>query len=99
MGKYSVAKLAEWDLKGIARHALQAWGSTQSRSYIQSLINCFQLVADDPALGPRCESLHPGLRHIGCNDHVCFYTCGADGVLVARVLHRRMVPPLVPAEQ
>jgi toxin ParE1/3/4 len=96
---YSVAGLAEWDLKGIARQSMRSWGITQSKQYLQTLLAAFQLVADDPTLGHPRDSIYPGLRSIECGEHFVTYLTIPGGVRIARVLHRRMLPTPAPAGQ
>jgi toxin ParE1/3/4 len=99
VNRYSAARLAEWDLKAIARQSTRAWGSSQGKQYIQALFSAFQLVADDPTLGHPCDSIYPGLRSIECGEHVVSYMTIPGGVRIARVLNRRMMPTPAPAPQ
>ena len=92
MPNYRVAKLAEWDLKAIARHTLRILGYAQTRHYLRGLFDCFQTVADDPTLGCQCNAILPGLRRIEYNRHVFFYALSAGRVIIARVLPLQMIP-------
>lgn len=92
MPAYSVARLAESDLKSIVRYTMKSWGSAQTRQYNQGLRECFQLLADNPYLGRTCDSVYPGLRRLEHGKHVVFYLPQADGVLIVRVLHQQMCP-------
>jgi toxin ParE1/3/4 len=89
---YRIAGLAEWDLKAIARQTLKAWGEAQSKRTIQTLLDCFQLAAEEPDLGRPCDFILPGLRRIQNNHHVSFYVPEGDGVRIARVLSEQMLP-------
>ena len=92
MRNYSLTRLAEWDLRAIARHTFKRYGALQSREYMQGLLDCFQLLTSDPSLGRKCESILPGLRGIEYDSHVFFYTTEADRVVVSRILPRQIIP-------
>ena len=92
MSTYSVARLAESDLKSILRYTMETWGSAQTRRYSQGLRGCFQLLADNPSLGRKCDFIHPGLRRFERGKHVVFYIAIPGGILVVRVLHQQMIP-------
>jgi toxin ParE1/3/4 len=89
---YSVASLAESDLKSIVRYTMKTWGAAQTRRYSQGLRECFQLLADNPSLGRRCDFIRPGLRRFEHGKHVVFYVSQPGEVLIARVLHQQMLP-------
>jgi toxin ParE1/3/4 len=71
---------------------MKTWGAAQTRRYSQGLRECFQLLADNPSLGRKCDYIRPGLRRFENGKHVVFYISLRDEVLIARVLHQRMVP-------
>jgi toxin ParE1/3/4 len=86
MRNYSVAELAETDLKEIARHILSTEGTAESKKYIQGLCDCFQLVADDPTMGWQAAAILPGLRGVGYNKHMFVYATEEEGVRIVRIL-------------
>ena len=50
------------------------------------------MLADNPALGRTCDDVRPSLRRMEIGRHVVFYREGIRGILVSRILHRRMLP-------
>lgn len=92
MSAYSLARLAESDLKSIIRYTMKTWGPAQTVRYRQGLQDCFQLLADNPSVGRRCDSIRPGLRRFEHGKHVVFYLQQPHEVLIVRVLHQGMVP-------
>ena len=50
------------------------------------------LIADQPAIGRRCDEIRPGLRRIERGRHVIFYRDGPGGILISRILHQQMLP-------
>lgn len=104
MPKYSLAGLAEYDLRNILRYTMKTWGRVQTKRYSAGLKDCFQLLAHSPLVGRSCESIRPGLRRFEHGKHVVFYVVLADRVLIVRVLHQKMMPtesrfdPALPSE-
>jgi toxin ParE1/3/4 len=99
VSSYSVARLADSDLKSIVRYTMKTWGTAQTRRYLQGLRECFQLLADNPSLGRKCDFIRPGLRRFEHGKHVVFYISLPDEVLIVRVLHQQMVPAKAHFEQ
>ena len=92
MAPLRLSRRAEADLLGISDHTLQAWGEDQAFRYIGALESFCQLLADKPALGRSCGEVRRGLRRMESGRHVIFYRREAGGILVSRILQRRMLP-------
>jgi plasmid stabilization system protein ParE len=43
-------------------------------------------------LGRVCDQVRPGLRRMECGRHVLFYRVEAEGIVISRILHQRMLP-------
>ena len=76
----------------IGAYTLQAWGEDQTIRYLDGLETCCQQLADNPESGRGCDHIRPGLRRREHARHVVFYRIEADGILVSRILHQRMLP-------
>jgi len=83
---------AEADVLGISRYTLRTWGEERTIRYIDDLEACCQTLAGNPMLGRACDRIRPGLRRMERGRHVIFYRGDARGILVSRILHRRMLP-------
>jgi len=92
MAAYRLSRLAEADLLDIATYTLETWGQDQAVRYVDDLEACCRRLADNPELGRACEHIRPGLRRMEHGRHVLFYRMEADGILVSRILHHRMLP-------
>ena len=90
MGAYRLSLKTLDDLDDIALYTLQEFGLEQSHRYRDGIKACFQNVADNPDLGRQADNLAPALRRIEHESHVVFYTSTERGVLIVRVLHKRM---------
>lgn len=93
---FGLTSRAYSDLDRIADYTQQKWGATQAVKYIDSLVDCFQLLADAPNLGRTCDGVRPGLRRFEHERHVVFYRQRLDGIRISRVLHQSRLPELVP---
>ena len=76
----------------IGSYTLRTWGDDQADRYLGDLEDCFQQLADTPGLGRQCDEIRPGLRRLEHGRHVIFYCQQAQGILISRILHRRMLP-------
>ena len=92
MNLYRLSRMAETDLLGIATYTLNTWGQDQTITYINGLEACCRQLADRPELGRACDQVRPGLRRMEFGRHVLFYRVEADGIVVSRSLHQRMLP-------
>ncbi len=92
MARFRFSRRAEADLFNIGDYTFRTWGEAQADRYIGQLEDCCQLLADNPALGRQCDEIRPGLRRMEQAKHVVFYREEQGGVLISRILHRRMLP-------
>lgn len=76
----------------IGAYTLRRWGRVQTIRYIDELETCCQRLADNPELGRACDHVRPGLRRMEHAQHAVFYRAKAGGILISRILHRRMLP-------
>jgi len=92
LSEFRLTHRAEADLLAIAAYTLREWGREQTILYLSGLESCCRRLADNPAIGRACEDIRPGLRRMEHGRHVVFYRRDANGILVSRILHRRMLP-------
>lgn len=92
MPKVWISVEAEADVDRIAEYTTRTWGSRQTDIYLTKLEDGFDLLAHNPLIGRRCDELGPGLRRFSIEKHEVFYLEQADGILIIRVLHQRMLP-------
>jgi toxin ParE1/3/4 len=92
MARSSFSARAKADLLGIATYTKETWGAAQAAHYLDQLEACAQKLARNPALGRKCDWIRPGLYRFEAGRHLIFYRRQAKGILVVRILHRRMLP-------
>ena len=99
MARYRFSRRAEADLRSIGAHTLRTWSADQAIRYVTELRTCCQMLAENPEAGRACDDIRRGLRRMEHGRHVIFYRPDADGILICRVLHQRMLPRRYPIEE
>jgi toxin ParE1/3/4 len=87
-----VSAEAEADIDSIAEYTKNTWGWRQTDQYLANLEDGFELLALNPFIGRRCDSIRLGLRRFEVGSHIVFYDSDVDGIRIIRVLHERMLP-------
>jgi len=90
--EYSLTRPAESDLKSIIRYTMKTWGRAQTKRYSQGLRECFQMLANNPSIGRKCEFIRPGLHRFEHGKHVVFYLVESDEIFIVRLQHQQMIP-------
>lgn len=92
MSGYGLTLEADRDIEGIARESIVRWGWDRAETYVADLHRAFDLLSTFPDLGRSIGHVRPGYRRLERASHVIFYIRQDGGVLIVRVLHRRMEP-------
>jgi len=88
---FRLSRLAESDLLSIGGYTIRTWGDDQVIDYMDDFERCCQMLANNPKAGRACDHIRPGLRRMERGEHVVFYRQEAGGILISRILHRRML--------
>jgi toxin ParE1/3/4 len=83
---------AESDLDSIAQFTKTKWGVRQASLYINQLVADCERLAGSPGLGRRHGNSLPEIGRMESRSHVIFYESREGGILVGRILHKRMLP-------
>jgi len=89
---FRLTREAEADIVDIYRYSVENFGQAQADAYHDGLEDGFRLLADSPLLGRDYAFLRPGLRRYEHESHSVYYRVEDAGILILRVLHRRMDP-------
>lgn len=54
MSRYRLSQKADSDIENIVEYTLENWGVSQVKKYIGGLITCFEGIASNDHMGPRC---------------------------------------------
>jgi toxin ParE1/3/4 len=92
MPAFQFSERARLDLVEIADYTLDKWGIDQADRYIDSLYECFALLAKSPRIGRPCDKVREGYRRIEHQRHVIFYRIEKEGIFIGRILHHAMLP-------
>lgn len=87
-----MSRLAEADFREIGQYSRDNWGTLRADAYLSSLTARFEQLAAMPLAGRSCQAIRFDTRRAEHESHVIFYRVEHDGILVARILHRRMLP-------
>lgn len=90
MTSYVFTDKAERDLEKIVDYTVEHWGFIQAVGYIEALENVAQMLADNPDVGLKRDTLMPGLLSFPCQSHILYYLKNNHGVSIIRVLHVSM---------
>lgn len=86
--RFKVSKEARDDIREIGRYTQRKWGKDQRRSYLNDLDKKFGLLAENPLLGRRCDSIREGYFRFEYVSHVIFYRQEKDFIVISRVVHQ-----------
>jgi len=91
MSPYTLTRLAEEDIKDIARYTLKQWGKKQSVHYASLLGNHFRAIASGSVCSHTVSEANPYLKVSHCEHHYVFYIHRDKQVpVIIAVLHERM---------
>ena len=88
-GAYRLSPRAESDLEEIWRFTLRTWSLEQADRYHNAIVDAFEDLAADRRSG-RPVDIRDGYFNYPVGAHVVFYRFLESGLVVVRVLHRRM---------
>ncbi|MFQ5644640.1 MAG: type II toxin-antitoxin system RelE/ParE family toxin [Thiogranum sp.] len=87
---YKLSEAAADDIEGILTRSMLDFGLERTETYFQSLTQCLELLGDNPEMGSTMNETRPGYRCFLHESHAIFYTPREQGVLIVRILHKRM---------
>ena len=87
---YALTEEADRDIENILDRSVIDFGLLQTELYYNSLKNCLELLDDNPDMGSVADDIQPGYRRFSLQSHVIFYRVSGDGILIVRILHKRM---------
>lgn len=87
---YRLSVAAARDVEQILERSMADFGWSQTERYYASLRRCLDLLGENPAMGMKADELKLGYRRMAHESHVIFYRLMGDGILIVRILHKRM---------
>jgi toxin ParE1/3/4 len=89
---YRLTPKARDDLENIYRYSYENFGERQADIYYDSLLECLDLLGDNPRMGREFNEIEHGLRRHEHASHVVYYEIDNEGVLILRILGARQDP-------
>lgn len=87
---YKLSEAAASDIERILDWSLAEFGLAQTDEYYRSMSACMDGLAENPAMGLSIDDIRAGYRRFPHQSHAIFYTQMDWGILIVRVLHKRM---------
>jgi toxin ParE1/3/4 len=91
MSEYRLTLDADDDLLKMFIYGFETFGLTQAEAYRDGMIQCFELLADNPRLGRKADDVAPGSRRHEHAHHVIFYDEQPNGVLITGIIAERSI--------
>ncbi|MFK5892567.1 MAG: type II toxin-antitoxin system RelE/ParE family toxin [Pseudomonadota bacterium] len=93
--KYHIRSLAQDDLESIWLYTFKEWGVTQADSYLETIIQRFEWLAENPTLGKSRDDVKQGYYCFPEGGHLIFYVLNSQGlknnrIEIIGVPHQRM---------
>lgn len=88
--KYEVSKRAAKQIEGILEHSYLNFGLDQALKYKTGIERSFQLLADNPEMGRKCDEVRNGYHRHEFERHIIFYRKSKNGVLITAVIYDGM---------
>ncbi len=90
MPAFKITNKAREDLIGIARYTETTWGRDQRMLYLKRLDSSFYALAENPALGRKCDEIKQDYYKYLEGHHIIFFRLGIDcDIEIIRILHKR----------
>jgi len=88
--KYRIRALAQADLESIWLYTCEEWGAAQADTYLESLIQRFEWLVENPALGKPRDDIKQGYFCFPEGMHLIFYILKNNHVEIIGIPHQRM---------
>lgn len=90
--KYKLSKLAQTHLQKIKSYTVKNFSETQWQNYKHTLLTGFQMLADNPNVGRRCDEIYPSGFYFPVGKHTTYFTKEDGFILVVAVLAQSQRP-------
>ncbi|MBF0266839.1 MAG: type II toxin-antitoxin system RelE/ParE family toxin [Gammaproteobacteria bacterium] len=88
--KYQIRSAAQSDLESIWLYTYEQWGVQQADAYIESLIERFSWLAENPLLGKARNDIKQGYFCFPQGMHLVFYIQKSKHIEIIGVPHKSM---------
>ena len=88
--KYHIRSLAESDLESIWFYTVEQWSVDQADTYLESIIQRFTWLADNPLLGKQRDDVKKGYYCFPEGMHLVFYKILNNQIEIIGIPHQSM---------
>ncbi|OOH90275.1 hypothetical protein BMT54_05085 [Pasteurellaceae bacterium 15-036681] len=89
---YKLSRKAEQDIELLYRYTIAQFGVNQATTYVEGLVEQFELLVQFPKLGKEADHIAPKIRSLLYQSHTIYYKCRQNDIFIVRVIHQRMEP-------
>ena len=90
MSGFRLLPQAENDLEAIWLHSANNWSVDQAHAYVDSLVELFQLLSDNPLMCRERNEFTPPVHIHHHAHHLIVFILSDNGIDIVRVLHESM---------
>jgi toxin ParE1/3/4 len=90
LAQFRLLPEAEKDLESIWHYTVQNWGLDQAESYLDGLIDIFELLTKNPLMSRERFEFSPYVRIHHHAHHLVVFIISEIGIDIVRVLHESM---------
>lgn len=90
--RYKLSKLAQTHLLKIKNYTVNNFSASQWTSYKDTLLNGFQMLSENPAVGRSCDDVYPSGFYFPVGKHTAYFTKEDGFILVVAVLGQSQLP-------
>jgi len=90
--QYKLSSLAQSQLLNIKNYTVENFSQGQWRIYKEQLQLGFQMLADNPDLGRRCDEIYPNGFYCPIVKHTAYFTKEDNFILIVAVLSQTQLP-------
>lgn len=94
MAKYKLSARASSEFRELYLDGIEKFGLSQADRYLDELIRCFELLADNPFMGRKAESIAPTARRHEHKSHIILYERMDHGVVIQAIVPSRSITRL-----
>lgn len=90
--KYKLSNLAQSHLHKVKNYTVENFSELQWHNYKDVLQSGFQMLADNPDLGRKCNEIYPNGLYFPIGKHTVYFTKEDNFILIVAVLGRLQLP-------
>lgn len=90
--RYKLSSLAQEHVLHIKSYSISHFSELQWLKYKESLLNGFQVLADNPDIGIKCEDIAPNGFYFPIAQHMAYFTKEPDHIVIVALLGKTQLP-------